>query len=257
MGLRNETCPPCSPLESIPKRCRVAACSRLEGNTLQVRFALLHSPVVGPSTWRWVAEALRNADHEVIVPDLVAAAISGNPLTYAHAAIAAYDTDDVVLVGHSGAGAILPLVAHGSTHAPRLTVFVDAGLPPCEGSFTAGGDFIARMRELAINGVLPRWSRWWRAGLLETLVPDVDRREAIEHELPEIPIRFYETSIDVPEGWCAGPGAYVLLSEGYRPDADRALKLGWPVVERPGRHLDIANNGNAIADLLIELGDRP
>lgn len=222
-----------------------------------MRFRLLHSPVVGPSTWRWVAEALRNADHEVIVPDLVAAAISGDPLTYADAAIDACDDNDVVLVGHSGAGAILPLVAQGLTHAPRLTVFVDAGLPPCEGSFTAGGDFIGRLRELAIDGVLPRWSQWWRAGLLETLVPDADRREAIEGELPKIPIRFYETSIDVPEGWCAAPGAYVLLSDGYRSDADRALELGWPIVERPGRHLDIANNGDAIADLLIELGRRP
>jgi hypothetical protein len=218
---------------------------------------LLHSPVVGPSTWRWVAESLTQTGHEVIVPNLVAAAISGNPLSYAGAASDACEANDVVLVGHSGAGAILPLVAQGLTHAPRLTVFLDAGLPPCEGSFTAGGDFIGRLRELAIDGVLPKWSQWWRTGLLETLVPDVDRREAIERELPEISIQFYEIAIDVPRGWCVTPGAYVLLSDGYRSDADSAVSLGWPVIERLGRHLDIVNDGDAIADILVELGRRP
>jgi hypothetical protein len=33
--------------------------------------------------------------------------------------------------------------------------------------------------------------------------------------------------------------------------------LGWPAVERPGAHLDIANDEEAIADILERLADRP
>jgi len=33
----------------------------------------------------------------------------------------------------------------------------------------------------------------------------------------------------------------------------RAAALGWPVVERPGAHLDIVNDEEAIADILIGL----
>ena len=35
-----------------------------------VRFVLLHSPAVGPATWRPVAEQLRSVGHQVVVPDL-------------------------------------------------------------------------------------------------------------------------------------------------------------------------------------------
>jgi hypothetical protein len=34
-------------------------------------------------------------------------------------------------------------------------VFVDAGLPPCEGTFSVGGDFLGSLRELAGDGLLP------------------------------------------------------------------------------------------------------
>ena len=37
----------------------------------------MQSPVVGPSTWRRVADALRSDGHDVIVPNLVAAAVAG------------------------------------------------------------------------------------------------------------------------------------------------------------------------------------
>ncbi len=39
----------------------------------------MHSPVVGPSTWHWVAEALRAAGHDAKVPNLVATAVAGDP----------------------------------------------------------------------------------------------------------------------------------------------------------------------------------
>jgi hypothetical protein len=219
-----------------------------------VRFVLVHSPVVGPATWRWVADGLRRHGHVAVVPDLVESAVTGSPQRFAAAAVRAIGSGrDTVVVGHSGAGAVLPLVADRLGAALRQLVFVDAGVPPCEGTFTAGGDFLPTLRALADDGVLPPWSQWWPDGVMATLVPDDARRQEVEQELPHVPLDFYETSIEVPLGWCQRSCAYVLLSEAYRPDADRASALGWPVVERHGRHLDIVTVDEEIAAMLVEL----
>jgi hypothetical protein len=219
-----------------------------------MRFVLVHSPVVGPSTWRWVADALRSNGHETIVLDLVVAAVTGDPGVFAQAAVQAADSDEeTVIVGHSGAGVVLPLVAAGLTSKPRRVIFVDAGVPPCEGTASVGGDFLATLRDLATNGVLPVWSQWWAEGVLESLVQDDLRRSEIEKELPQVPLAFYEATIEVPTDWCESAGAYVLLSDAYRGDAGRAASLGWPVVERLGAHLDIVNDEEAIADILLSL----
>jgi hypothetical protein len=57
----------------------------------------------------------------------------------------------------------------------------------------------------------------------------------------------------MPDGWCEGPGPFILLSESYRGDADRARALGWPTVERLGGHLDIVNRPDDIARTILEL----
>jgi hypothetical protein len=55
---------------------------------LRVRFLLVHSPAVGPSTWEWVAGSLRSQGHEVLVPNLIAAAEAGDPRQFAEDAAA-------------------------------------------------------------------------------------------------------------------------------------------------------------------------
>ncbi len=106
---------------------------------------------------------------------------------------------------------------------------------------------------MAVDGVLPRWSRWWGEDVMERLVPDAQRRPEVEAELPEVPLAFYETAILLPTGWCDAPGGYVLLSEAYRGDAATAVSLGWPTVELLGGHLDIVNRPEAVAGGLIKL----
>lgn len=219
-----------------------------------VRFLLVHSPVVGPSTWRWVADALVIAGNQASVPDLVPAAVTGDPAALVEQAVAHCSTaEDVVIVGHSGAGAVLPAIAAGLPSGPCLLVFVDAGLPPCAGTFSVGGDFLGPLRELASDGLLPTWSQWWGDGVLETLIPHDQRRHQIEAELPRVPLSFYETVLEAPRNWCTNPTAYILLSEAYRQDAQRAAAVGWPVVERLGGHLDLVNDGEGIASILIDL----
>ncbi|MDQ3931610.1 MAG: alpha/beta hydrolase, partial [Actinomycetota bacterium] len=93
-------------------------------------------------------------------------------------------------------------------------------------------------------------SQWWDEGVFEALIPDDHRRQEVEHELPNVPLAFFQSPVEVPTAWCTTPGAYVLLSEAYRRDAARASLLGWPLVERLGSHLDIVNHESSIADIL-------
>jgi hypothetical protein len=222
---------------------------------VRVKCALFHSPLVGPATWWWVARSLEAAGHDVVVPDLRDAAVAGDPHGMIAAAAAAIPREwsTPVLVGHSGFGSLLPSVASQLGGRSPRALFVDAGLPPCEGSATASADFLDRLRSLAVDGVLPKWSTWWGEGVMQTLVPAVDRRVELEAEMPEVPLAFFESPIDVPWGWCETRGSFLLLSEAYRDDAERARALEWPTLERLGGHLDIANDPDPIARLLVEL----
>jgi hypothetical protein len=222
-----------------------------------MRFLLVHSPTVGPSTWRWVAGALQSDGHEAIVPDLVPAAMTGDPRVFAQEAAEALDAaEEVVIVGHSAAGTVLPLVARLIANVRRV-LFVDASVPPCQGTVTAGGGFQTALRGLATNGVLPVWSQWWGEGVLPALVRDDARRNEIEEELPSLPLAFFEAPISLPTGWCTAEGGFLLLSDFYRSDATAAATLGWPVVERPGAHLDMVNDEHVIAGLLVGLAEQP
>ena len=187
------------------------------------------------------------------MPNLVATATTGDPVAFGRAAASAVDTaEDVVVVGHSAAGAILPAVAR--LRPETRLIFVDATLPPCDGPGIAGGQFLDALRGIATDGLLPAWSQWWGEEVLQFLVHDEARRRVIEHELPRLPLVFFETPIPLPADWCAGRRGFLLLSEFYRADATTAAALGWPVVERPGGHLDIANDEEDIAEMLEELG---
>src|SRR5919106_5347832 len=219
-----------------------------------MQFALFHSPLVGPVTWRWVAGSLVATGHDVAVPDLRDAAVTGDPDVMIAAAATAIPRgwSTPVLVGHSGFGSILPSVVQRLGGHPLRIVFVDAGLPPCEGSASPSADFLDHLRQLAVDGVLPKWSTWWGEGVMEMLVPAVDRRVELEAEMPEIPLAFFEAPIDVPEGGCQARGSFPLLSEPYRDDAERGRSLRWHTVERLGGHLDIANDPDRIARIIVE-----
>ncbi|HEX6425707.1 MAG TPA: hypothetical protein VFZ79_19615 [Acidimicrobiales bacterium] len=219
-----------------------------------MRFLLLHSPLVGPATWRCVGEELAAGGHDITLPDLRAAAVSGEPLAVVRAALEPRANDPMVVVGHSGAGFFLPSTAAHLGELVSGLVFVDAGLPPCEGEATLGADLLEQLRQMARDGILPKWSTWWGEGVMEALVPDAVRRAEIEVETPEVPLALYEASMTQPVGWCnTTPAGFLLLSDAYRQDADRARSLGWNVIEDVGNHLDLVNRPKPLARHIVEL----
>jgi len=224
-----------------------------------MRLVLLHSPLVGPTTWAPVAHLLRRAGAQVVVPDIRAAVTARPPYqsaisrSVAEALAAAPDGAPLVLVGHSGAGPLLPGIADTSGIAVQALIYVDAGLPrPGTNWFErAPGDRAEHLRRLAAGGVLPPWDEWFETGAVDALISDPELRSRFRHELPRLPVAFLAEPTP-PAVW-AGPSGYLLLSEGYRTDADKARGNGWPVLEKLSHHLGILTQPADVADALNSL----
>lgn len=223
------------------------------------RFVLLHSPLLGPLTWRSVAAALRERGAAAETPAWTPLGdVDGDyyeALAGRMAALIGENGAAPLLVAHSGAGSLLPsLVAR----LPRVAgvVFVDAILPhPGRSWFdTAPQALRDNLRAGVVGGLLPPWSDWWPPGALERLVPDAATRDALIAELEPIPAAYFETK--APLAALSGPAGYLKLSEAYEDEARLANRQGWPLVRLPLSHLAPLSEPAAVARSLEGLAER-
>jgi hypothetical protein len=225
-------------------------------------FVLVHSPLLGPSAWEWVARELEQRGRLAVVPSLLGvadepyASLRGVCETV-DAAASAHLAGTVVLVGHSGAGSLLPAIAGSVSREVAAMAFVDAFLPPASGTARlVPEEFIEELRALAADDdVLPPWSSWFGEDVMRDLVPDAARRARVEHDMPRLPLSFLQAELPVPDGWDRRPCAYVLLSaQPYAPSAADARARRWPVAEiEGGKHLDPVRRPAAVATALLTL----
>lgn len=224
-----------------------------------MRFLLLHSPLLGPFTWRAVAEVLRGAGHQAETPAWPRLSTLGEDCyaALANGMAASIDRGEpAVVVAHSGAGAVLPSVEALAKKPLGGVVFCDAILP--HGGFswfdTAPPDLGAQLRAGSVAGRLPAWDQWWPPGALARLVPDEAVRQALLSELEPIPIGYFEEL--APEIELKAPAAYLQLSGAYVEEAQIAGRKGWPVVRLPLHHLAMLTHAGAVARALEGLGER-
>ena len=223
-------------------------------------FVLVHSPLVGPSTWHPVARELEREGRVVFVPSLVDVARAPAPqwqhVCRAITAGTEHIRGPVVLAGHSGAGLLLPTIAQRLGSRIAAMLFVDTFLPPPGGTVAlAPPEFLDDLRARARGGVLPPWHRWFGEDALRGLVPDDATRARLEAEMPRLPMSYFEDRPPVPEGWDRRPCAYLLLSaEPYAASAADARARGWPTAEvHGGKHLDLVRRPAAVARALLDL----
>jgi pimeloyl-ACP methyl ester carboxylesterase len=222
-------------------------------------FVLVHSPLLGPTSWSRVAWALKERDREVLVPPLLGMAEAPPPrwrrAVDAVRAAASAIASPAVLVGHSGAGPLLPSIADALAAEVAALIFVDASLPPTSGvAPLVPPGFLDQLYAIAADGVLPRWSRWFGEETMAELVPDAALREALEQEMPRLPLAFFEESVPLPERWAEGPCAFLLLTQAYRESAADARGRGWPAKEIPGvQHLAPVTDPIAVTNALLAL----
>jgi hypothetical protein len=214
----------------------------------------VHSPVVGPTTWLATADVLRGNGFRCLVADLTGIATSGPPYypKLATAAAEAVDDDPVVLIGHSAAGPLLPVIADAVGGRTVAAVFVDAFLPhPGRSWFdVAPVPLREQLLDIADAGRLPPWNEWFPANAIEELVPQPNVRRQFIAEIPRLPLAYFLERAPVTPSWDTLQFAYMRFSPAYDRTADDAERLGWWVIRRDWDHLRMLTAPDAVADLV-------
>jgi hypothetical protein len=224
---------------------------------MAVKLLLVHSPLVGCTTWDLIAADLSGRGYDVSVPDLTGTVTAGPPYCLRQAEVIARSAGSrpAILIGHSGAGPLL--AAAGALTGQALGyVFVDAGLPIPGQSWmdTVPAGLAAQVREMAdAEGWLPPWSQWWGDEALAELLPDPRTRRDFAAGCPRLPLAMFREVHPAAPPWPDALGAYLQLSEAYEDEAAKARKLGWPVAEHPGHHLALLTEPGRVAARLCEL----
>jgi thioesterase domain-containing protein len=223
-------------------------------------FALIHSPIVGPATWLPVAEELRRREFSAAVPDLDGRDDDPRPFweQHAEAAVAGLrevsDDQPLILVGHSGAGPLLPAIGHAARRPVAAYLFVDAGLPRDGASRLDDPGFATYLRELyAAGGRYPNWTDVD----LRALIPNPRQRASLLADLRPPPLRFWEEPIPAV-GWPDAPAAFLRFTPNPAYDAAtlEAGCRGWPVAEIAGGHFHLLVDPPVVARALLELVNR-
>lgn len=219
-------------------------------------FVLVHSPLVGPLTWQPAADLLRARGHTAIV-----AAVTG---VTDHAgfvrtvADAVTGTGPYTLVGHSGAGALLPAIA--AALGPRIesAVFVDALLPhPGRSWFdTAPAELCDELRAMARDGHLPPWHEWLPPDTLAEIMPDDDLRARFVAEIPRLPLAYFAEPAPETPDWSGVRRGYVRLSAAYDDFAADAGRLGWPVSRLDLDHLAVCTRPAPVVAAMLSVADQ-
>lgn len=224
------------------------------------RFVLLHSPLLGPMAWRPTADELARRGHVVETPawPRLASIATGFYAALADglAADLAGLSDPLLLVAHSGAGALIPSLAARLPGRVAGVIYADAILPHPERSWfdTAPPEMRERLRGGALMGDLPTWDAWWPPGALERLVPDAAQREVLIAELEPLPLVYFEEP--APADLYRGPAAYLQLSGAYDDEGVAAGRYGWPRVRLPLHHLAMLTDPQPVATALESLAQR-
>jgi hypothetical protein len=220
-------------------------------------LALIHSPLVGPFSCKRLGECLSVRGLQVVVPELHDDPMDNLPFWQQHSWSAAeaiktaVGQQPVVLIAHSGAGALLPAIRQYLALPVAGYVFMDAGIPLHGQSRLASfGAEAASFREfLAAGGRYPNWT----IDDLKEIVPKAELAERLAADQRPRALPFWEEPIPVFAGWPDAPGAYLLFTDTYRREAERALAMGWPVRKLPAGHFHMLVAPEAVAQALNEL----
>jgi hypothetical protein len=161
----------------------------------------------------------------------------------------------LILVGHSGAGPLLPVLRQALPQRVLDYLFVDAGLPHPGKSHLdeirlIAPDFAAELeRDLLAGRRFPEWSDEDP----RDINPDDQARTELLAELRPRPLAsFTEALPDIP-GWPDAPRGYVLLSQAHEAAAEQARSAGWPVRAFDAGYFHMLVDPQAVTVALVEI----
>jgi hypothetical protein len=209
-------------------------------------IVLVHSPLLGPISLQTTGAELDRLGHRVNAPDLRPVWSEPGPWIPRLVELTAlpgevdFGEGSVFLLAHGEAGPLLPTIADRISEFGRdvqALLFVDAAMPYPGRSWnqTAPAALVKQVHGLSSHGVVRPWHEWLLPEVWEEILPDPAQRGAFEAEVPQLPLAYFAEHMPADE-W-AGPGGYLLLSDGQREDAQAAAALGWPVEAAEADHL--------------------
>ena len=225
-----------------------------------ITYALIHSPLVGPFTWKFVSQALIRQELKAIIPALLDDPNSSLPYWQQHVESVAQDliqtpqNESIVLVAHSGAGPLLPAIRDQLPNSICAYLFVDAGIPRdglsrIELMKLEDKDWAGQFYESLLQGEsFPTWTE----DDLREIIPDKESRQRLVAEIHPRSLSFFTEPIPVYDGWPDAPCVYIKLSQSYDWDAEEANQAGWPVYEWKAGHFHMLVEPLAVADLIVK-----
>jgi hypothetical protein len=222
-------------------------------------LVLVHSPLLGAFCWQKVAARLCADGYVVIVADFASVLFEQPPFYPKIARAIAKDAEeasgDIVLVGHSGAGALLPIIAMTIGRRVRGLLFVDAILPHPGKAWldTVPPDFATRLKALSSDGFLPPWHEWWPSEVMARLVPDRAVRKNFVGNLDRQPLEYFAEIAPEVELSALVKCGYLQLSSAYETEAATVRSLGWPVDYCPLGHLAMVTDPDSLARHIARL----
>lgn len=223
-------------------------------------MVLIHSPLVGSSTWSALAPVAAAAGFDLATPDLTGVAAAATPRSkwFVDTAVRATEELDgpIVVVGHSGAGVMLPSIAAELGGRCAKVVFLDATVPPTDGAHRPSAPFLDMLDRQTVDGSLNPWLTWWPNETVDELLPDAELQQMLLEDMPRLPRAFYDEVVPVPDGWTNGPNAYVQLSPAYADEHRAAAERGWPTATIASTHLGILTDPETVMGAIVNIIDR-
>jgi hypothetical protein len=161
----------------------------------------------------------------------------------------------LILVGHSGAGPLLPVISEAIPQRVQGYLFVDAGLPhPGKSRLDeirmSGPEFAKEFeRDLRAGGRLPEWSD----EDLRDIIPNDQARAGLLAELRPRPLAFFTETLPDVADWPDASCGYVLFSQPYEAAAEQARSAGWPMRAFDAGHFHMLVDPLTVAATLAEM----
>lgn len=222
-------------------------------------FVLIHSPLIGPFTWSRLVPELEARSQTTLVPNLHTE-FATTPYWHHHARAVADVINKVpastplILVGHSGAGMLLPAIRQAIGRSVSGYVFMDAGIP------VDGKSRLDLLRielpdaaeQAARVGLQPQWTD---QDLRDDL-PDAALRVGVLAELHTQPLPYRTEPIPVAADWPDAPCGYLQFTAGYDHAGMQARAAGWAYASLPAGHFHMLVDPIGVADALVALVTR-
>jgi pimeloyl-ACP methyl ester carboxylesterase len=218
-------------------------------------FGLVHGGSLGGWCWEMLLPELEQRGHRAATVDLPLEEQSAGALRFAEAVLDAFaGIDELVLVGHSFAGLITPLVA--ARRPTERLVFLHALLPR-PGQSVANQ--LAAEPDMFPPEMLRADGHWWDDEGICTQFLFHDCSAAVAHRafarLRPMESRLAMTEITPLAAWPEVPCSYILCTEDRTATptwARRAARerLGVDAIEIPGGHCPMLSRPATLAEAL-------